>query len=287
MASENEIDIPVSDEPSDDSDLGFWTRRNLEFRILILGRANAGKTTILERLAGASINEAEVRRGGKVLANHAMKGQSDRGMHNIDDEIRFHSLPGFVFHDSCGFEAGSLEELFRVQLFVKDHLHKVNSLWKQLHAIWMCLPLDDSRELLETEKRFFRSLKGDAPLVVIFTKQDGAIGKATRSILEKLSLTGGTVTRTVKKDARAKAGIQIGQHVKQCEEELQQLSRNNSCIVFFTTTDMHQPTAQSKEACTSLIEATDKSLTGPRMKTLLSVVWGHNLSKSGYWSLYW
>ncbi|KDR66205.1 hypothetical protein GALMADRAFT_1206289 [Galerina marginata CBS 339.88] len=130
MASENEIDIPVRDEPSDESDLEFWKKRKLEFRILILGRANAGKTTILERLAGASINEAEVRRGGKwgkLLANHAIEGQSDRGMHNIDDEIRFHSLPGFVFHDSRGFEAGSLEELSTVQQFVKDHSSEVNS----------------------------------------------------------------------------------------------------------------------------------------------------------------
>ncbi|KDR66213.1 hypothetical protein GALMADRAFT_162228 [Galerina marginata CBS 339.88] len=238
MASENEIDMPFSDVPSDENDLWFWKSRFLEFRILILGRANAGKTTILERLAGASINEAKVKRGGELLADHAIEGQSNRGMHNIDDEIRFQSLPGFVFHDSCGFEAGSLEELSTVQQFLEHHSAEVDSLRKQLHAIWMCLPLDDSRELLETEKGFLASLKGNAPLVVIFTKLDGAIGKATRSILDKLSLTGSTVGRTVKKDVRAKAGIQVGQHVKQYEEELQQLSRSNSCIVFFTTTSM-------------------------------------------------
>ncbi|KDR66155.1 hypothetical protein GALMADRAFT_1202735 [Galerina marginata CBS 339.88] len=136
MASENEIDIPVRDEPSNDSDLGFWTRRKLEFRILILGRANAGKTTILERLAGASINEAQVKRGGELLADRAIEGQSNRGMHNIVDEIRFRSLPGFVFHDSCGFEAGSLEELSTVQQFVVNHSSEVNSTQKQLHAIW-------------------------------------------------------------------------------------------------------------------------------------------------------
>ncbi|KDR72997.1 hypothetical protein GALMADRAFT_744746 [Galerina marginata CBS 339.88] len=196
MAFENEInipfsdelsdqsDLPFSDEPSDENDLWFWKRRKLEFRILILGRANAGKTTILERLAGASIDKAEVKRDGMLLADHAIEGQSDRGLHNIDDEIRFPSLPGFVFHDSCGFEAGSLEELSTVQQFVEDHSSKVKHLRRQLHAIWMCLPLDDSRELLETEKNFLGSLNGDAPVVVIFTKQDGAIGKTTRSILD-------------------------------------------------------------------------------------------------------
>ncbi|KDR71762.1 hypothetical protein GALMADRAFT_253515 [Galerina marginata CBS 339.88] len=163
MASET--DTPFSDESLDQSldqsDLKFWKRRNLKFRVLILGRANAGKTTILERLAGASINEAEVRRGGDLLAGHALEGQSDRGLHNIEDEIHFRSLPGFIFHDSRGFEAGSFEELSTVQQFVGDHSSEVNSLRKQLHAIWMCLPLDDPRELLVTEKRFFGSLKGD------------------------------------------------------------------------------------------------------------------------------
>ncbi|KDR71722.1 hypothetical protein GALMADRAFT_777088 [Galerina marginata CBS 339.88] len=159
MASET--DTPFSDENLDQSNLEFWKERNLEFRILILGRANAGKTTILERLAGASIDKAEVKRGGKLLAGHAIKGQSNCGLHSIDDEIRFHSLPGFVFHDSCGFEAGSLEEFSTVQQFVESHSAAVDSLRKQLHAIWICLPLDDSREFLETEKEFFGSLKGN------------------------------------------------------------------------------------------------------------------------------
>ena len=66
MASD--IDTPSGDEILDHDDLWFWNIRDLEFRILILGRANAGKTTILERLVGASIHEARVMRDGKVLA---------------------------------------------------------------------------------------------------------------------------------------------------------------------------------------------------------------------------
>jgi len=68
MASET--GTPSSDEISDQMDLSFWKKRDLEFRILILGRANAGKTTILERLADASIDEAEVRSEGKLLTGH-------------------------------------------------------------------------------------------------------------------------------------------------------------------------------------------------------------------------
>ncbi len=50
---------------------------------------------------------------------------------------------------------------------------------------------------------------------------------------------------------------------------------------------MQKATAQSTAACVELIKATEEGLTGPRVKTLLSVVWGRNLSMSGFWCLYW
>jgi GTPase SAR1 family protein len=55
-----------AETPSED-DLSFWNNRRLKFRVLIIGRANAGKTTILERLTGASMDEAEVWRDGRIL----------------------------------------------------------------------------------------------------------------------------------------------------------------------------------------------------------------------------
>jgi len=57
------------EENSDIEDLDFFWRRDLKFRVLILGRANAGKTTILERLTCASIGDAEVWRDGKRLVD--------------------------------------------------------------------------------------------------------------------------------------------------------------------------------------------------------------------------
>lgn len=101
-----------------------------------------------------------------------------RGLHNIDDEIRFRSRPGFVFHDSRGVEAGSATELSTVQRFVDERSTAAKNLRNQLHAIWyqcccfghttwisdiffrMCLPLDDCRELFESERDIFRLLKG-------------------------------------------------------------------------------------------------------------------------------
>ncbi|KAJ7429832.1 hypothetical protein B0H11DRAFT_1766382 [Mycena galericulata] len=117
-----------STEISPEDDLTFWNIRNLAFRVLILGRANAGKTTILERLTGTAMDKAKVFRDGRVLPDQ-------RGLHNVEDEIRFPSKLGFVFHDSRGFEAGSMQELSVVQRFVEDHT-STRTLNQQLHAIW-------------------------------------------------------------------------------------------------------------------------------------------------------
>ncbi|KAG6330517.1 hypothetical protein ID866_8568, partial [Astraeus odoratus] len=43
---------------------------------------------------------------------------SQRGDHNIENELVFRSNPGFIFHDSCGFESGSVEELEDMKVFV-------------------------------------------------------------------------------------------------------------------------------------------------------------------------
>jgi polynucleotide 5'-kinase involved in rRNA processing len=57
MASGAPLDA-VQLRPS--GDLEWWERQDIWFRVLVLGRANAGKTTILERLANASENKAMI-----------------------------------------------------------------------------------------------------------------------------------------------------------------------------------------------------------------------------------
>jgi hypothetical protein len=60
---------------------------------------------------------------------------SQRGEHNINDELVFSSNKGFVFHDSCGFEAGSTEEVNAMQEFLSKRA-TANTLDKKVHAIW-------------------------------------------------------------------------------------------------------------------------------------------------------
>ena len=58
-----------------------------------------------------------------------------RGYHNIEDELIFRSNPGFIFHDSRGFETGSVNELDLMNAFVTDRARTLQ-LEKRIHAIW-------------------------------------------------------------------------------------------------------------------------------------------------------
>jgi hypothetical protein len=58
-----------------------------------------------------------------------------RGEHDIENQMIFEGNPGFVFHDSRGFEAGGDRELKIVQQFIQQR-SKARNVNKQLHAIW-------------------------------------------------------------------------------------------------------------------------------------------------------
>jgi hypothetical protein len=140
------------------------------FRILIIGRANAGKTSILQKVCN-TMEQAEIfsSKGEKVrnlwirYCIAADYGRTDRcvsrgalcrcklpwsvadrdyelvfgqrGLHDIENEMVFRSNPGFIFHDSRGFEAGGKAELNAVKDFVTQR-SKEKKLERQVHAIW-------------------------------------------------------------------------------------------------------------------------------------------------------
>ena len=68
-----------------------------------------------------------------IIDQELMPFQS--GQHDIENEMVFRSNPGFIFHDSCGFEAGGISELKKVTDFVTQ-CSKARNLHDQLHAIW-------------------------------------------------------------------------------------------------------------------------------------------------------
>ncbi|KAH9012999.1 hypothetical protein EDB85DRAFT_992146 [Lactarius pseudohatsudake] len=88
----------------------------VQFRVLIIGRANAGKTSILKRICETTESPVIYRGGKEVKLGPSM----DRGEHRIDDELVFSNHRGYVFHDSRGIESGSAGELDILRKFIQS-----------------------------------------------------------------------------------------------------------------------------------------------------------------------
>ncbi|KDQ10924.1 hypothetical protein BOTBODRAFT_35871 [Botryobasidium botryosum FD-172 SS1] len=181
-------------------------KRPTHFRVLVIGRANAGKTTILRALCGAD-DEPEVydRKGNKIgsvrtafrSVRNKVTGRdsgailspsSMRGLHKIDDSLIFPSNRGYVFHDSRGFESGATDELELVRDFIRTRAAS-NDLDEQLHAIWYCFPTDGNRLITAAEQEFFEKIDtGRVPVIAVFTKFD-ALDSAAFQILEASGLS--------------------------------------------------------------------------------------------------
>ncbi|KIM19794.1 hypothetical protein M408DRAFT_334266 [Serendipita vermifera MAFF 305830] len=149
-----------------------------KFRILIIGRANAGKTTILKRVCDTT-EEPEVynKRGGKIDRS-ILAASAGRGEHDIENEMAFASNPDFCFHDSRGFESGGIDELDKVNAFITQRSQD-RKLENRLHAIWYCIPMDDDRPFTAAETHFFSNIgTGCVPVIVVFTKFDALDDKA-------------------------------------------------------------------------------------------------------------
>ncbi|KAJ6616310.1 hypothetical protein B0H10DRAFT_1879181, partial [Mycena sp. CBHHK59/15] len=97
---------------------------DVQFRVLIAGRANAGKTSILQRVCETTqspeIYRVTVVGGREIREQIHLDPTSERGQHNISNELVFANHTGYIFHDSRGFESGSTNELQIIQDFVRD-----------------------------------------------------------------------------------------------------------------------------------------------------------------------
>src|SRR6266404_3153227 len=63
---------------------------------------------------------------------------SQRGEHDIDEELVFSNHTGYVFHDSCGIECGATEEVNILKKFIQSKA-SADRLRSRLHAIWFGL----------------------------------------------------------------------------------------------------------------------------------------------------
>ncbi|KAG5729610.1 hypothetical protein E4T56_gene18836 [Termitomyces sp. T112] len=141
------------------------------FRILVIGRANAGKTTLLKRVCNTDEDPCIYDEKRENL----LEPNLGRGIHDIDRPFVFRSNPQFIFHDSPGFEAGDERQLEKVQEFIKSRA-KVKEVNEQLHAIWFCFTPNKSRFLLDVEEKFFSEQRwSNVPVIAVFTKFDDFI----------------------------------------------------------------------------------------------------------------
>ncbi|KAH8813941.1 hypothetical protein DL96DRAFT_507862 [Flagelloscypha sp. PMI_526] len=160
----------MSIEDAEIDELLNLRRKCKRFRILVVGRANAGKTTICQKMCNTTeqpvVYDANAK--GNVVN---VSPTSKRGVHDINAEITYPNNPGYVFHDSNGMESGSVTEKDTVMSFIRSRRETMD-LQEQLHAIWFCIPMDDSRPLLESERSFFMESRSGVPVVLVFTKCD-------------------------------------------------------------------------------------------------------------------
>ena len=134
------------------------------FRILVIGRANAGKTTLLQRVCNTTEDPCIYDDDKNLVSVQRPEDKfcfwkfqlawtyfsrtpffidiqkfadlsCQRGIHDIHRPFGFQSNPGFIFHDSPGFESGDEKQLQEVLLFMEKKA-KSTEVDDQLHAIW-------------------------------------------------------------------------------------------------------------------------------------------------------
>ncbi|KAG1823184.1 hypothetical protein EV424DRAFT_1397180 [Suillus variegatus] len=136
--------------------------RFVRFRVLILGRANAGKTTILQKVCNTMEHPEIYDNKGNKIDAVVVESSIKCGNHDIENEMVFKSNPGF--------EAGSEEEFENMKKFISEHIH-ATKLEELIHAIWYCIPMDEHcRTFQRSEEKFLECDTGHIPVVVVFTK---------------------------------------------------------------------------------------------------------------------
>ncbi|KIK20986.1 hypothetical protein PISMIDRAFT_681814, partial [Pisolithus microcarpus 441] len=229
------------------------------FRILVMGRANAGKTTILQRVCNTTDNPEITDGKGNKIESAIVRGTLERGHHKIEHELVFSSNPGFVFHDSCGFEAGSARQFNEMKSFVV-HRASAGSLKERIHAIWFCIPMTDyHRTVTAAEQKFFNECDtGHVPVIVLLTKTEALHDLA----MEELSDDGLTVGEAKEKAVEKERELleRWLAHIKKMLEKCKFPPK-----AYVSVQKMHEEGAD----CTRLVECTTNAMNEEGLQRLL------------------
>ncbi|KAG8949336.1 hypothetical protein FRC03_000377 [Tulasnella sp. 419] len=144
------------------------------FRILLLGKSGAGKSSLIENIM--KIPEIDVAR--------YRAGDAD-----INMELKSDENPHFVLHDSMGYESGSREHFQVVKDFIEKR-SKEPEISEQIHAIWLCTKVQSTGgRIFETgDETLLQMNLGRVPLIIVFTQYDELVDHEELQLLQKPSL---------------------------------------------------------------------------------------------------
>ncbi|KDQ14980.1 hypothetical protein BOTBODRAFT_299926 [Botryobasidium botryosum FD-172 SS1] len=184
-----------------------------------------------------------------------------RGEHRIDYELRFPSKPGFIFHDSRGFESGAIEELELVRGFIGQR-GRQGSMKNQLHAIWYCFPADSSRLMTAAEQVFFDKIDtGSVPVIAVVTKFDALDADACSTLCGQ-----GVLFEIAKRRAPQHANERFK---KECLPLINSLSHPPRAVVCLRNMHDRKSPAAIEVAAAELIKKTEAALDSDALRILL------------------
>ncbi|KAJ7866354.1 hypothetical protein B0H13DRAFT_2281467 [Mycena leptocephala] len=129
------------------------------FRILVVGKAGVGKSSLIHYAFGVTTTISA----------------ESRGVCKIDDELVSEQNPLFVLHDSMGFEHGQEENLKEAKQFLERRSGSRVPIHDRVHAIWLCIQIPHAGgRVFETGDQVFLELAAtkNIPLIVVFTQFD-------------------------------------------------------------------------------------------------------------------
>ncbi|KDQ54556.1 hypothetical protein JAAARDRAFT_135344, partial [Jaapia argillacea MUCL 33604] len=263
------------DHPMDNRTLRLRQKYH-QFRVLVMGKANAGKTTILQKVCNTTDQPKIYNSKGKEIDLSTVAPSRERGEHNIENEMIFEANHRFIFHDSRGFECGSTEEFKIVQDFIEQRGMELSS-QRQLHVIWYCLPTDNASHLLTgAEARFFQECNpGAVPVIAIYTKFDDFVLQTQQFFMSQ---------GEEEEDAFLKASLSASNHFTKEYAIVFNKTRfppSRNDLSFTSYIDMDKPDTN----CDKLLEKTADALNDDVVRQLFVCIQKNNLDLCGKWGV--
>ncbi|KDQ56679.1 hypothetical protein JAAARDRAFT_194652 [Jaapia argillacea MUCL 33604] len=158
------------------------------FRVLIVGRAGVGKSSLINVAFGTK---------------QAAVSEFHRGVSSIDEEIISPENDRFVLHDSEGYEPGEVNNFTKLKDFIEKRTSEAD-VGKRLHAIWLCIatPYAGGRVFETGDEKIFDLDLHSVPVVIVFTKYDELIAWEEGELMKgTVRLDGAAVVKKAKERA--------------------------------------------------------------------------------------